>query len=73
MEVVTQQLQDLQAQLRSQTMKINREADVRMEVARIDAASRERVAEIKAESDQRLAALSQRAGLGDAQEAAPSM
>lgn len=77
MEVVTQQLQDLQAQLRSQTLKINREADVRMEVARIDAASRERVAEIKAESDQRLAALGARAGLDEkpaqAPDTAPSM
>lgn len=57
---VTQQLAKAQSDLANQTLKIDREADVRLQVARIEADSRERVAEISAASRQRLDAVSER-------------
>jgi uncharacterized phage infection (PIP) family protein YhgE len=48
------QLQQLQAKLANETIKINREADTAVEVARINADSAARVAEIQTASDKRL-------------------
>ncbi|CAN7343339.1 hypothetical protein LJR074_001959 [Acidovorax sp. LjRoot74] len=59
-ERLTEQLRTLQIDLRNQTLKINKDADTAIEVARIEAASRERIAEIQRESDARLGAVSQR-------------
>lgn len=53
-ERLTEQLRTLQVDLRNQTLKINKDADTAVEVARIEAASRERIAEIQGESDARL-------------------
>jgi hypothetical protein len=52
---VSEELRRAQAQLANEAFKINKDADVRTEVARIEASSRERVAEIQAASDERLA------------------
>lgn len=57
---VQQQLAKAQADMANQTLKVNKEADVRLQVARIDADSRERVAEIQAASRGRLEVMGQR-------------
>lgn len=57
---VQQQLAKAQADLANQTMKLSKDADVRLQIARIDADSRERVAEIAAASRGRLDAVNQR-------------
>lgn len=57
---VQQQLAKAQADLANQTLKLTKDADVRLQVARIDADSRERVAEITAASRGRLDAVNQR-------------
>jgi hypothetical protein len=53
-------LRKAQAELANRTIQINREADTKLEVARIDADAKARVAEIQASSDRRLQALDQR-------------
>jgi hypothetical protein len=53
-------LRKAQAELANRTIQINREADTKLEVARIDADAKARVAEIQAASDRRLQALDQR-------------
>lgn len=72
-ERLSAELAKAQSQLANDTLKLNKDADVRLEVARIDAASRERVAEIQAASNERLAAIEAR--LAKAQEGrnVPSM
>lgn len=57
---VQQQLAKAQADLANQTLKLSKDADVRLQVARIEADSRERVAEITAASRGRLDAVNQR-------------
>lgn len=57
---LTEELRKAQAEAASETFKINKEADTAMELARIEAASRERVAEIQAASDKRMDALNAR-------------
>jgi len=57
---VQQQLAKAQADLANQTLKLTKDADVRLQVARIEADSRERVAEITAASRGRLDAMNQR-------------
>lgn len=57
---VQQQLAKAQADLANQTMRLTKDADVRLQIARIDADSRERVAEIAAASRGRLDAMGQR-------------
>lgn len=47
LEAMAEQLRKVQMDAANKTMAINREADVKIEAARIDAASRERVAEIQ--------------------------
>jgi hypothetical protein len=72
LERVTDELRKAQTQLADETLRINKDADTRLEVARIEAASREEVARIQAASDERLArieAFMQRAAEKDA----PSM
>lgn len=56
-ERLTVELSQLQSQLRDQTMKINKDADTQVEVARIQADGQARVAEIQADSDKRVAKL----------------
>jgi hypothetical protein len=53
-------LRKAQTELANRTIQINREADTKLEVARIDADAKARVAEIQASSDRRLQALDQR-------------
>lgn len=57
---VQKQLAKTQADLANQTMRLTKDADVRLQIARIDADSRERVAEIAAASRGRLDAMGQR-------------
>jgi len=57
---LSQDLRTAQAELVNETLRIRTQADTDLERARIDAASRERCAEIQAASDQRLAAISDR-------------
>lgn len=57
---LTAELAKAQADSADQTMRINKEADTRLEVARIEAAARERVAEIQQQSNARLAQTSRR-------------
>jgi len=47
LEAMSEQLRKVQMDATNKTMAINRDADVKIEAARIDAASRERVAEIQ--------------------------
>lgn len=54
------QLAKAQSELANRTMQIGRDADIKLETARIDADSRVRVAEIQAKSDKQIAALEQR-------------
>lgn len=71
-------LRKAQSDLANQTLKIRSDADVRLEVARIDAAAKERVAEIQASSDrviqvltERLNALENKAGDAPSMAASP--
>jgi len=57
---VTEQLRKAQAELANRTMQINREADTKIEVARIDADAKARVAEIQQASDRQIQALTDR-------------
>jgi hypothetical protein len=57
---LSNELRQAQAAAQNETYKINKEADTNMELARIDAAARERVAEIQAGSDKRIEALTAR-------------
>lgn len=57
---VTEQLRKTQAELANRTMQINREADTKIEVARIDADAKARVAEIQQASDRQIQALTDR-------------
>ena len=68
---LTEALRKAQAELANRTIQINREADTKLEVARIDADAKARVAEIQAASDRaiaglqaRLDAMAQRMGAG---------
>ena len=54
---LTEQLRKAQAELANRTMQINREADTKIEVARIDADAKARVAEIQQASDRQIQAL----------------
>jgi hypothetical protein len=60
LERVQRQLAKTQADLANKTLQITQDADVRLQVARIEADSRERVAQIQASSRGRLDAVSQR-------------
>lgn len=60
LERVQRQLAKAQADLANKTLQITQDADVRLQVARIEADSRERVAQIQASSRGRLDAVSQR-------------
>ena len=54
MDVLAEQLRQAQAELANRTMQIQRDADVRIEVARIAAESKERIAEIQRASNAKL-------------------
>jgi len=54
------QLRQAQAELANQTLRINKEADIKLEVARIDADAKLRVAEIQAASNRQIDAIEQR-------------
>lgn len=60
LDKVSEQLRKAQAELANRTMQINREADTKVEVARIDADAKARVAEIQAASDRQIQALTDR-------------
>lgn len=73
-ERLTEELRRAQAELASETLKVNKEADTRIEIARMDAMSRERVAEIQAASNERLAVIERRLNSQEPQpKAVPSM
>lgn len=57
---LTEQLRKAQAELANRTMQIDREADTKIEVARIDADAKARVAEIQAASDRQIKMLTDR-------------
>jgi hypothetical protein len=57
---LSEALRKVQAELANRAIQINREADTKLEVARIDADAKARVAEIQAASDRRLQAIDQR-------------
>ena len=57
---MTEALRKAQADLANQTIRMNKEADTKLEVARIDADTRLRVAEIQATSDKKIQALQDR-------------
>ena len=57
---LTEALRKAQADLANQTIRMNKEADTKMEVARIDADTKLRVAEIQAASDKKIQALQDR-------------
>jgi hypothetical protein len=59
-DAMAEQLRQAQAELANRTMQIQRDADVRIEVARIDAESRERIAEIQQVSDDKLQAIEEK-------------
>lgn len=54
MDVLAEQLRQAQSELANRTMQIQRDADVRIEVARIAAESKERIAEIQRASNAKL-------------------
>ncbi|MEN9491846.1 MAG: hypothetical protein RJA63_2295 [Pseudomonadota bacterium] len=60
LEAMAEQLRKVQGEAANKTMAINRDADVKMEIARVDAASRERVAEIQAKATTQMDALMRR-------------
>lgn len=57
---LSEQLRKAQSDLANRTLQIGRDADVKLETARIDADSRVRVAEIQKASDERIAQLEER-------------
>ncbi len=57
---VSEQLRSAQAELSNRTLEINRKASTDTEVARINADSAERVAQIQAASDTKIAAINDR-------------
>lgn len=57
---LTEALRKAQADLANQTIRMNKEADTKLEVARIDSDTKLRVAEIQAASDQKIKALQDR-------------
>ena len=57
---LSETLRKAQAELANRTLQINREADTKLETARIDADAKARVAEIQAASDRKLQAIEQR-------------
>jgi hypothetical protein len=57
---LSEQLRKAQAELANRTLQINREADTKVEAAKIDADARARVADIQAVSDGKLATIEQR-------------
>lgn len=59
-QVLSEQLRKAQADLADRTMQINKEADTKIEMARIDADAKIRIAEIQQETDTRVAALQAR-------------
>lgn len=59
-ERLSEELRQAQAAAADKTRQINKDADIRLEVARIEAANRERVAEIQAQSNERIAELTRR-------------
>ena len=68
-ERLTGQLQQAMAKANDQTLKINKDADTALETTRIEAANRERIAEIQAASNERIASMRDRLDRA----AAPSM
>jgi DNA repair exonuclease SbcCD ATPase subunit len=60
MDRLSGELRKAQADLANRTVEINREADTALEVARIDADAKARVAQIQAVSDQKLQGIEQR-------------
>jgi hypothetical protein len=60
MDRLSEELRNAQAELANRTIEINREADTALEVARIDADAKARVAQIQAVSDQKLQGIEQR-------------
>lgn len=60
LERVSEELRKAQAQLAARTLQSNRDADVRMEIARIEADTRLRVAEIQAESNEAIGRMKNR-------------
>lgn len=57
---LTEALRKAQADLANQTIRMNKEADTKLEVARIDADTKLRVAEIQTASDKKIQALQER-------------
>lgn len=57
LESMAEQLRKVQMDAANKTMAINRDADVKLETARIDASSRERVAEIQGSAEKQMDAL----------------
>ena len=57
---LTEALRKAQADLANQTIRMNKEADTKLEVARIDADTKLRVAEIQTASDKKIQALQDR-------------
>jgi hypothetical protein len=57
---LSETLRKAQAELANRTLQINREADTKLETARIDADAKARVADIQAASDRKLQAIEQR-------------
>lgn len=57
---MSEALRKAQADLANQTIRMNKEADTKIEVARIDADTRLRVAEIQAASDKKIEAIQER-------------
>lgn len=57
---VSEQLRKAQSELANRVMQVNRDADTKLEVARIDADTKIRVAEIQADSDKTIADMQER-------------
>jgi len=53
-------LRKAQTELANRTMQINKESDIKLEVARIDAATKLQVAEIQSRNDKQITALEDR-------------
>jgi hypothetical protein len=59
-DLLSQQLAKAQSELANRTMQISRDADIKLEAARIDADAKVRVAEIQGKADKQITALEQR-------------
>ena len=59
-DAMSEKLRKMQSDLANQTLKINREADTQVEVARIQAAAATQAAEIQSSSDERIAVIQKR-------------